>query len=118
MTFQESVQSCLVRNYANFQGRAARPEFWWFMLAITVAGLIAGLIDGFAFGGREILVAIVGLGTVVPSLAVGARRLHDIDRTGWWQLLSILLIGTLVLIFFWVQPGTPGPNRYGAPPAA
>ncbi len=118
MTFQESVQTCLVRNYANFQGRAARPEFWWFMLAIVLASLIAGFLDGFIFGGREILEAIVALGTVVPSLAVGARRLHDIDRSGWWQLLSILLIGTLVLIYFWVQPGTQGPNRFGEPPAA
>jgi uncharacterized membrane protein YhaH (DUF805 family) len=67
----------------------------------------------------QVVSAIFGLAILLPTLAVGARRLHDIDRTAWWLLLSLLpLIGTLVLLFFYVQPGTPGDNRFGPPAPA
>jgi uncharacterized membrane protein YhaH (DUF805 family) len=119
MTFSEAIQSALVRKYASFQGRTLRSEFWWFMLAVVIATFVAATIDQYALGGRTILEGLVTLATVVPSLSVGARRLHDIDRSGWWQLLSIIpLIGTIVLIVWWAQAGTPGPNRFGEPPSA
>ena len=119
MSFSEAVQTALLKKYADFQGRAARPEFWWFMLAILLATVVAALIDEFLFGGRSILETLVTLGTIVPSLSVGARRLHDTDRSGWWQLLSLIpLIGTIVLIVWWAQPGNAGPNRFGPPPSA
>lgn len=119
MTFSEAVQTVLVQKYADFQGRATRPEFWWFMLAILLATFVAALLDAFALGGHSILEALVSLATIVPSLSVGARRLHDTDRSGWWQLLSLLpLIGTIVLIVWWVQPGDASSNRFGKPQAA
>ena len=117
MSFAEAVQTALVRKYADFQGRAKRPEFWWFMLALALVTVVAALIDA-ASGNRSILEALVTLATIVPSLSVGARRLHDCDRSGWWQLLSLVpLIGTIVLIVWWAQPGNVGPNRFGPPPA-
>lgn len=76
------------------------------MGADTTYGLRAGVITG-----------LLGLALLLPSLAVGVRRLHDTDRSGWWILIVIIpIIGWLVLIFFFVTPGTPGPNRYGQPP--
>lgn len=119
MTFQEAVQVSLVRKYADFQGRATRPEFWWFMLAILLATLVAAIVDDGLIGRGEVLETLVGLGTIIPSLAVGVRRLHDTDRSGWWQLLHLVpLIGLIVLIVWWVAPGDAGSNRFGAPPAA
>ncbi len=118
MSFGEAVNSALFRNYANFQGRAARPEFWWFMLAILIASLVATVIDAYVIGPR-IFESLVTLGTIVPSLSVGARRLHDTDRSGWWQLLSLIpVIGMIVLIVWWASAGWPGDNRFGRPPVA
>jgi len=119
MTFQDAVQLNLTKKYAEFQGRAGRPEFWWFIVAILIATLIAALVDDVLIGRGEILETIVGLGTLVPQLAVGTRRLHDTDRSGWWQLLHLLpVVGSIVLIVFWAMPGNAAPNRFGAPPAA
>ncbi len=125
MQILEAVRRVL-SNYATFSGRAARPEYWWWVLAIVLGSFAAGLIDMALFGGAtvddapvQVVSAIFGLAILLPTLAVGARRLHDIDRTAWWLLLSLLpLIGTLVLLFFYVQPGTPGDNRFGPPAPA
>ncbi len=62
----------------------------------------------------DILYGIVALALVLPVLAVGARRLHDIGRTGWWQLLSLTIIGSLVLLYWFVQPTVEGSNEYDA----
>jgi uncharacterized membrane protein YhaH (DUF805 family) len=65
------------------------------------------------------LTLLLALGTIIPTIAVGVRRLHDVDKSGWWILLSLIpLIGGLILLFFYVQPGTPGPNRFGPDPLA
>ena len=116
MSFQEAVRSALIPNYANFNGRASRPEYWYFILAIIIATVVATIIDDYAIG-EPVLETIVSLGTIIPSLSVGARRLHDTDRSGWWQLIGIVpLIGVIVLIVWWVSAGSPGANRFGPAP--
>ena len=136
---QEAVTSVL-RNYSNFSGRAARPEFWWFALAAFVVSVIVGWIP--------IIGQIVGVVLALLSLGVAVRRLHDSDRPGWWIIppYAISIVGLpmlLILIFtdLWVlallfgflwglialaagiallvvlaQPGTSGPNKYGPDP--
>jgi uncharacterized membrane protein YhaH (DUF805 family) len=64
-------------------------------------------------GHFSIVGGIIALALILPSLAVGVRRLHDIDRTGWWILIGATVIGTLVLIYWACLPGTPGDNRFG-----
>ena len=119
MSFADAVRKAFVQNYGNFQGRATRPEFWWFMLAVLLATLAGAIIDDGLLRGRSIFEGLVTLATIVPSLSVGARRLHDTDRSGWWQLVSLVpLIGTIVLIVWWATPGSAASNRYGEPPAA
>ena len=114
MTFMESVVYCLT-NYFKFGGRGARPEYWWFMLACTIAGLVGAGID--TLDGREILEPLVSLGTIIPTVSAAGRRLHDTDRSGWWQLIALIpLIGWIVLIVWLASRGTPGSNRYGQPP--
>ena len=104
---QKAVKTCLSK-YADFNGRAARPEFWWFMLAQIVVLLIAGMISG-------LLEALVSLGLLLPGLAVGARRLHDIGKSGWLQLLWLVpFIGWAILIYWAAQPSAVGANAYGS----
>ena len=103
MNFQESIQTCF-RKYADFTGRASRPEFWWFVLFLFVAGIVAATI-------HQALYWVFWLATLLPAIAVTARRLHDTNRSGWWQLISFVpLIGTIVLIVFLVQPAQTASN--------
>jgi uncharacterized membrane protein YhaH (DUF805 family) len=112
MSFTDAIQSGF-SNYANFQGRALRSEYWFFALGIALISIVAQLIDRIGLG-YPVLGAIVSLGTIIPSLAVATRRLHDTDRSGWWQLLLVVpLIGVIVLIVWYATAGTPGTNRFG-----
>jgi uncharacterized membrane protein YhaH (DUF805 family) len=123
MEFQTAVRTCF-RKYAEFSGRARRAELWWFALFTFVASLILGFVDSAIFGmgrgmggGFQPLGTLFSLAVLLPSLAVGARRLHDIGRSGWWLLIGLVpIIGILVLIWWYIQPGDVGPNQYGPDP--
>jgi uncharacterized membrane protein YhaH (DUF805 family) len=111
MDFVTSIKTCLAEKYAEFNGRASRPEFWWFMLFCFVVNMLAGMIF------RGWISTLISLALLVPSLAVGARRLHDIGKSGWFQLLGIIpVIGWAILIYWTVQPGHAGANQYGDAP--
>ena len=115
-------------NFTNFSGRASRSDFWWWLLAYFLALLALGLVDnlivgpalGFESGdenARQPLSMLFALILLIPNFALDVRRLHDIDKSGWWLLLAILpFIGLLVLIYWFVQPGTAGTNRFGIDP--
>ena len=110
MNFTQAVQVCL-RKYVGFEGRASRSEFWWFALFQLIVGLVAGMIG-------ERIYAVVVLLLLLPSLAVGARRLHDIGKSAWFLLLHFVpIIGTIVLIYFWVQPSHAERAAFGTPVA-
>ncbi|MBX3585006.1 MAG: DUF805 domain-containing protein [Ramlibacter sp.] len=96
MNFGQSISVCLSK-YATFSGRASRPEYWWFFLFQILVSVAAGVVS-------DKLSGLVSLALLLPALAVGARRLHDIGRSGWWQLLLITGIGFFVLVYFWAQP--------------
>jgi uncharacterized membrane protein YhaH (DUF805 family) len=119
MNFQQAVQSGF-SNYVYFRGRASRSEFWWFQLFLLLGGVVAVLLDLFAntnlLGGSP-LATLFWLATIIPDLAVTARRLHDTDSSGWWILLGLIpFIGIIVLIVWWCRIGTRGYNRFGADP--
>ncbi len=104
---------CL-KNYANFSGRARRKEFWFFMLVSIILGIIAQIIDAI-LGTDKILNGVLNLALFLPSLAVGARRLHDVGRSGWWQLLVLTIIGIIPLIIWWASDTKPENNQWGQP---
>jgi len=104
MNFGQAISSCLSK-YATFSGRASRPEFWWFFLFQILISLAASMLG-------ETINGLVALGLVLPALAVGTRRLHDIGKSGWWQVIMLTVIGLLVLIYWWVQPTDEGGNAY------
>ncbi len=109
----------VLRRYAEFAGRSDRPEFWWFALINLIVSLVIYAIGIAAFGynGGQILGFVYGLATLLPSLGVEIRRLHDTNRSGWWILIALIpLIGVITLIVFFASPGTQGSNRFGPPP--
>ncbi len=131
MQFLEAIQTCVVKKYCDFNGRASRSEFWWYFLGyivisyawsfiigmITGASVMAGMDGEFHFSALQLLSYIPTIALFLPTYAVGARRLHDIGKSGWWQLLVfVCCIGFLVLIYFWVQEGDKGDNEYGPAP--
>jgi uncharacterized membrane protein YhaH (DUF805 family) len=111
----------VLKKYADFSGRARRKEYWMFFLFNIIICIVLGIIDGVAgmnLGGMGLLGLVYSLAILVPSIAVGIRRLHDIDKSGWWVLIIFVpLIGAIVLLVFAVMAGTPGDNRFGPEPA-
>ena len=111
-----------LKKYAVFNGRARRKEYWYFLLFNIIISIVLAVIDAVigTFStevGIGLLGGIFGLALLIPSIAVGVRRLHDTDRSGWWWLLYLIpLIGGIVLLVFLVQDSTPGENRYGSNP--
>ena len=107
------------RRYWDFQGRAARSEYWLFFLWVFILGFIAGLIDRIALQSRDLIGPVtlfVTFANLIPNLSLGFRRLHDIDRSAWWLLIAFIpLVGGLVLFVFSLLPGTRGENRFGPP---
>ena len=110
--------------YATFSGRSQRSEYWYFILfyflIISVLALIDSMTGSFNMkSGYGLLTALFSLAMLIPSIAVGVRRLHDTDRSGWWMLLAIIpLIGSIVLFIFFVQDSQASENRFGANPKA
>jgi uncharacterized membrane protein YhaH (DUF805 family) len=111
-----------LKKYAVFSGRARRMEYWYFVLFNLIVAFVLAMIDALlgtttgvsSFG---LLSGIYSLAVLIPTLAVLVRRLHDIDRTGWWILINLIpLVGTIVLLVFALMPGTPGSNQYGPDP--
>lgn len=119
MGFGEAIQSGF-RNYVGFNGRAARSEYWYWVLFAFLIGIAANIADWSLGGGMStvgILGAIVGLALLLPNIAVAIRRLHDRDKSGWWLLLVLIpLIGAIILIVWFVVRGTAGANRFGPDP--
>ncbi|WP_233247673.1 DUF805 domain-containing protein [Caulobacter endophyticus] len=116
-----------LRKYAQFSGRARRSEYWLFALftfgvgvAISILRLIISGPQSLESGNFDALGLVslaFSLATFIPSLAVGFRRLHDTDRSAWWILIALIpLIGVIVLLVFYILPGTTGPNKYGPDP--
>jgi uncharacterized membrane protein YhaH (DUF805 family) len=110
MDFIGSVKTCFSK-YATFNGRASRSELWYFFLFCFVIGLIIQILI------QDTTVYILwSLFITLPQLGVSARRLHDVNRSGWWFLLGFTVIGAIPLIYWWVILGDKGTNRFGAAP--
>src|SRR5215211_6143350 len=111
-----------LKKYAVFSGRSRRMEYWYFVLFNIIVSIVLGVIDGLlgtsgSYAGAGLLSGIYGLAVLIPTLAVTVRRLHDIDRSGWWILIGLVpLIGVTVLLVFALLEGTPGDNQYGPNP--
>jgi uncharacterized membrane protein YhaH (DUF805 family) len=97
MPMVDATKTCFGK-YADFHGRARRAEYWWFFLFVLLGSAIASLVS-------VRLYALFGLATLVPLLAAGARRLHDTNRSGWWQLLWLVPFGFILVVIYQIEKG-------------
>ncbi len=118
MDIGTSIKVCF-QKYAVFSGRASRSEFWWFALFCFIGGIVTAVVDtmilGYSsesYGPTNIIFTVV---TFLPGIAVGARRLHDINKSGWWQLITLTVIGIILLIIWWATIGKSKKNPHGNP---
>ena len=108
----------VLKRYFDFDGRARRAEYWWFVLFNLIVSIVIGIIDGVVFG-VQVLGLIYALAILLPALGVSVRRLHDTNRSGWWLLISFVpVVGFIILIVFLATEGTKGPNNFGNDPKA
>jgi len=106
--FMEAVKICLSK-YATLNGRARRSEYWWWFLAVMIVSCVIGWIP--------ILGWLICLALAIPSITVGVRRLHDLNKSGWLYLLCLVpVVGGLLLLYWFSLPGTVGANQYGEDP--
>ena len=104
-------------NYANFNGRASRQEYWMFFLFNIIFAIVVGFVDGFL--GLGFLYLLYSVAVLIPSLAVGVRRLHDVNKSGWWLFISLIpIIGAIWLLILLCTDSNPGENNYGPSPKA
>ena len=107
-----------LKKYADFSGRARRTEYWLFVLFSMVIAMVLGVVD-YVLGTPGIIGLIFALAILIPSIAVGVRRLHDTDRSGWWLLIAFIpIIGTIALLVFLLLDSNSGENRFGSSPKA
>lgn len=129
MTFAQSVKTVLSK-YATFMGRAARSEYWWFALFIFLVSVPLAAVDqllvspalgfeSFDENSPQIVSGLFSLAMLLPSISVAVRRMHDLNKSGWWVLIILVpLIGFLFMLYWFVQRGTEGANDYGSDPLA
>ncbi|MEI7429155.1 MAG: DUF805 domain-containing protein [Betaproteobacteria bacterium] len=106
MTFGESISTCF-KKYATFDGRASRSEYWWWFLFTFLASAATGIVS-------QTLSALFSLGVMLPSLAAGARRLHDTDRSGWLLLLGLIPVVGWIILIVWLVQDSKEPNRFSS----
>ena len=118
MNFQTSIKTCF-NKYADFSGRALRSEFWWFVLFSLLGGIVSVIIDvmilGYSIESNGPINLIFTVALILPGIAVTARRLHDVNRSGWWQLIELTIVGILLILVWNVTEGEKKKNKYGPP---
>ena len=124
MNMPQAVSAVLIKKYATFNGRAGLSEYWWFILFLTLGNLVFSGLDsylgttaGFMYQGNieiktSLFNGIFSLLTFIPSIAVAARRLHDVNKSGWWQLLMVTIIGIFPLVYWLLKKPVDKGNRF------
>ena len=124
MNMPQAVSTVLIKKYATFNGRAGLSEYWWFILFLTLGNLVFSGLDsylgttaGFMYQGNieiktSLFNGIFSLLTFIPSIAVSARRLHDVNKSGWWQLLMLTIIGIFPLVYWLLKKPVDEGNRF------
>ena len=113
MSFTESISSGF-RRYFDFRTRSSRSEYWWWTLFAILVSIAMSILDALLFGGATILDGLSSLALLIPGLAVTVRRLHDVDRSGWWILIAFTIVGIIFPLIYWqIKAGDKGTNKYG-----
>ena len=119
MSFTESIGTCF-NKYGVASGRARRSEFWWFQLFLTIIGIVGGIGDLIIFdtiyGEYGPINIVLTVATPLPSICAMVRRLHDVNRSGWWMFIALTCVGIIPLLIWLCSKGTDGSNDYGGDP--
>ena len=111
MNFVESIQTCY-KKFFDFSGRASKSEYWWFQLYNAIIYVLSFVFQG----DLVLLLSILIIVNLIPVYAVGVRRIHDSDKSGWFVLISLIpLIGLYIFVLL-LQDGSKGKNRFGVKP--
>lgn len=109
MGFSEAIKR-FFKGYVTFNGRASRSEFWYAQLLIVLMSLFFAILGDLTDLDLIIFLDII---VVFPLITLTARRLHDVNKSGWWQLLALTIIGLVFLIYWYCKAGDPSDNAYG-----
>ena len=130
MSFVEAVKEYFIR-WNDFNTRSSRSEYWWATLFVTLASYLVGFAVGFFIGftfsyagfSEDVTMTIIGIATfamqifiIIASTALVVRRLHDVDKSGWWYLIIFTIIGMIPLLIWFCTKGSEGSNRFGQDP--
>jgi len=121
MSFTESIGTCFSK-YGVANGRASRSEYWWFSLFLFIISFVTGFADAFLFtdlvleDGISPINIVASLATFIPSVTAYIRRLHDVNRSGWWMFIALTCVGIIPLWIWLCSKGTDGPNDFGDDP--
>ena len=119
MNFFNAIMICFSK-YATFAGRASRYEFWYFNLFLIIGSIITAIIDVIIFpdllGAFSPLNTVFSLAILLPFVAVSARRMHDVNRSGWWQLIPLTIIGIIPYTYWVTKKSDPQNNKFGPNP--
>jgi len=116
MSFPQAIEAGF-KNYVNFSGRALRSEYWFWFLFTALAEIVLAIFEFVT--GIGVLTLLFGLATLLPGVAVTVRRLHDINKSGWFVLLVLIpIVGAIILIVWMCQGGWRDANRFGPAPLA
>ncbi|EKE70710.1 DUF805 domain-containing protein [Celeribacter baekdonensis] len=119
MTFLTAIKTCFSK-YITFSGRASRSEYWYFALftlLATFGTLALDIVLASNLGLPPIFYTVTSIAIILPSLSVLVRRLHDVNKSGWWYFICFVpLVGVLLILYWAVSKGTSGPNRFGPDP--
>ena len=117
MDYHTAVKTCFVK-YVDFSGRAVRSEYWWFALFCFLGSFLTTLIDHWylstSTGDTGPSNLIFGIVVLIPSISVTARRLHDVNKSGWWQLIALTVIGIIPLLYWLIKKSDSGDNKFGS----
>lgn len=117
MDFMTAVKTCLIEKYVTFSGRGRRSEYWFWVLFGVIGSIILGVFDDVL--GMKLLGPLFSLATFLPAISAAVRRLHDLDKSGWWLLILLIpIVGTIIFIVWAATKGTTGDNRFGPDPLA
>ena len=119
MDIQTSMKTCF-NKYATFSGRASRSEYWFFILFGILGGIVTLIIDvmilDYSIESEYTPINLIfSLILIIPSIAVACRRLHDVNKSGWWQLIWLTIIGGILLLIWYFKEGEKRKNRFGTP---
>ena len=119
MDIQSSIKTCF-NKYATFSGRASRSEYWFFILFGVLGGIVTLIIDvmilDYSIESEYTPINLIfSLILIIPSIAVACRRLHDVNKSGWWQLIWLTIIGGILLLIWYFKEGEKRKNRFGTP---